>query len=160
MRASGVVLALTVFVSAFAHAGEREVIDLVARESARASNLALQLAPLKSASDVYQYTQAMPKNLSPLSALGNSERDRFIQSLRFNEKGLTQFDYSALLGLSAQQVYKILALFGMQSSAELIKSDGKSAPQTMMAPDFLLDHYCESKGTCREDNSRACTSNC
>lgn len=163
MRVSAIAFVLTVLASPFVNAGERDVIELVARDSARASSLALERAPLKSATDVYQYSQAMPKNLSPLSALSDSERDRFIQSLRFNEKGLTQFDYSILKGLPTAKVYKILALFGMQSGTELIsatpKSNGDTAPQMIMA-DFLLDHYCESKGTCREDNSRACTSNC
>ena len=163
MRVSGLALALTILVSTFASAGERDVVDLVARESVRASDLALERAPLKSASDVYQYMQAMPKNLSPLSALSGADRDKFIQSLRFNEKGLTQFDYTTLKGLSAAEVYKVLALFGLQTSADLIgvdkKSGGNPRPQMIMA-DFLLDHYCQSRATCRESSAHACTSNC
>lgn len=162
MRVSGMTLVLTLFAASFANAGERDVIDLVARDSLRASKMALEQAPLKSAADVYQYNRAMPQHLNPLSALSNSDRVRFLQSLRFNEKGLTEFDYTALRGLSSAEVYKLLALFGMQGGSDLLSSSPKSggASQQMMMAEFLIDHYCESKGTCREDNSRACTSNC
>lgn len=167
MKVFGIALFLTMMASATVSAGERDVIDLVARDAVRASNVAHQLAPLKSASDVYQYSRATPKNLSPLSALSDSERERFIQSLRFNEKGLTQFDYTALEQLSSAQVYKILSLFGMQSSAGLIRAGSNakidkdvSEPNTMRATDFLMDYRCAERATCSTSYHNACTSNC
>ena len=167
MKAFGIALFLTVMASTTVSAGERDVIDLVARDAVRASNVAHQLALLKSATDVYQYSQATPKNLSPLSALSDSDREKFIQSLQFNEKGLTQFDYTVLEQLSSAQVYKILSLFGMQSSAGLIKARSNSkidrdvSSPTMRAADFTMDARCgEAKGTCAISLGSVCTSNC
>ena len=148
-----------------AHAGEKDVIDFVAKESERSMDLAHQLAPLKSASDVYQYIQHTPKGLSPLSALPNAQRDEFTQSLRFNDRGLSQFDYTVLQSLSPTQVYKILALFGMQGSTGLVKAkpisqiDRNASVNGIMA-EFLVDYRCIGEHSCMSAIRMACTSNC
>lgn len=167
MKALMLTFILTALVSATtAAAGERDDLDVVAREAVRTSNIAHQLAPLKSAADVQQYTHATPRNLSPLSALSSSDKDRFIQSLRFNDKGLTQFDYTALTQLTPTQIYKILSLFGMQSSAGLInarpitKTDKDISNNTLMADDFLMDYRCSDRATCSSAVRSACTKNC
>lgn len=166
MKAFMLTLLFTTVVSAPLAAGERTVVDLVAKDSVRASNVALQLAPLKSASDVYQYMQATPRNLSPLSVLSDSARNNFVQSLRFNEKGLTQFDYTTLENLAPTEIYKILSLFGMQSSAGAIgarpvtKLDKDILTPSLRADDFLMDYRCSDRATCSSSVRTACTKNC
>lgn len=167
MKLFGVALFLAAIASAPVSAGEQDVIDIVARDSAHASSIARQLAPLKSASDVSQYLQTTPSRLSPFSDFSDSDREKFVQSLQFNEKGLTQFDYTVLEQLSSAQVYKILSLFGMQSSTGLIKARSNtttdrdvSAPSTMRMADFLLDYRCSDRATCSSSMRNACTSNC
>ncbi len=150
------------------NAAERQtgIADALILEGERSSQLARELAPLKSARDVYIYNNATPKHLSPLSALQRTERDRFVQSLRFNDKGLTQFDYTLLQSLSPTEIYKVLALFGMQSGSGRIKAaprtelDKDAAAPSLMMADFLTDYRCESRATCSFSVRMACTSNC
>lgn len=141
------------------------IVEYVAAEQSRTSDVAHQMAPLKSAHDVYKYMQSTPRELSPFAAMDRESRTRFVQSLKFNEKGLTEFDYTVLKGLTPSQVYRVLSLFGMQSGTPLLKA----APVTetdykinsmMLAPDFLEDYYCESRATCARTTGKACTSNC
>lgn len=161
MKVHALASALTILLSPAAAADEAQIIDLVAADALKETRLSMDLAPLKSAADVYHYHQSMPENLSPLSALSKQEQTRFIQSLRFNERGLTQFDYRILTQLDAEQVYRILALFGLQSGTSLIKDDeARNTDAVKKIRGFLPGYYCEDRGTCREDDSRACTENC
>jgi len=69
-------------------------------------------APIHSAEQLAAYMASVPGHspLEPLSAWG---RERFVRSLRFNENGLTTFDYQPLVEeLTAAQASRLLALFG------------------------------------------------
>ncbi len=137
--------------------------NLIAKDMVQTSNIAHEMAPLKSATETRQYIQSMPENLSPLNALSATERSAFVDSLRFNEKGLTQFDYTLLAKLPSDEIYRILALFGMQSSTGLIPSklnDDSHDYSLLRLADFLLDYRCSDRATCSSAVHSACTSNC
>ncbi|MGB8625099.1 MAG: hypothetical protein WCD03_02970 [Candidatus Cybelea sp.] len=62
-----------------------------------------------------------PKNASPLRYLTPDARERFLASLRFNERGVTTFRYAELQAeLSARQIREVLALFGLQRDTSMI----------------------------------------
>ena len=139
----------------------------------------LALAKIKSSADLTAYMGAMPKS-SPLLRLSAAERGRFLQSLTFNEKGVTSFDYSDLQAtLSASEIYEVLSLFGAQRVTPLIKgarinSEADRAimasPSNMASPLQLSpgigmgdDHdgyRCESPHTCVLWSGRICMSGC
>lgn len=60
---------------------------------------------------------------------GTGSKKRFVESLRFNEKGVTSFTYSDIEAeLSASQAYRLLSLFGLESaisSMHKIRVDGE-----------------------------------
>lgn len=129
--------------------------------------LDLEMAPIKSASDVASYRQSVRGKWSPLNSIAPRDRADFIKSLTFNEKGVTGFDYRYLTSLTAREIYQVLSLFGMQSGAHKIPSrDGSTikplgdAEPPLGVEGFLEDYRCESPGTCTAANFKACTSNC
>lgn len=143
----------------------------VTLQPSQATQINRELATLKSARDVYMYLQSTPKNISPLMAMDPVSRDRFVRSLRFNEKGLTEFDYTALQSLTASEVYRILSLFGMEAGTYQIQArevtpldhqiNHPAPTQTMRySGDFLEGYYCEGQHTCSQTVQKACTSNC
>lgn len=78
-----------------------------------------QLAPIQSRNQLSEYLKT--HLMSSLSALTPGAKRRFIQSLVFTEKGLGSYDYSDLrIELTATQIYKLLALFGVQRTTALI----------------------------------------
>ncbi len=76
------------------------------------------LAPIKSYSELQSYLQTFPMSASPLNKLSPAARKRFLDSLQFNEKGLTTFRSADLESeLSVSEIYAVLSLFGEQSIA-------------------------------------------
>lgn len=60
---------------------------------------------------------------SPLAALDPAARSRFIESLAFNERGLTHYRYDLLRdNLTASQGYRILRLFGAEGSGSFLRA--------------------------------------
>ncbi|MDT9000812.1 hypothetical protein RQP53_16160 [Paucibacter sp. APW11] len=141
-----------------------------------------QLAPIKSAQDLTEYlNRKLPD--SPLNKLSPAARKRFIESLRFNEKGLTTFQYTDLESeLSVSEIYQVLSLFGVQHYAAGIRGARISSPTDRLisnanfcapylAPALsqatpargLCDHdnyQCIGRATCESSGGRICTSNC
>lgn len=90
---------------------------LLAREA-----LAQAVAPIKSKEDLERYLKIIPPKSNALNLLSPAARERFIATLTFNEKGLTGFGFEDLQReLSQDQIVRVLALFGSESSALHIK---------------------------------------
>jgi len=82
------------------------------------------IAPIKSRADLGEYLQHMPPQ-SPLLALSENGRNEFLHSLVFTERGLASYRYIPLQQIDIADAYRILALFGVQSS--LAVSSGMQA---------------------------------
>ncbi|WP_445364983.1 hypothetical protein ACJJJB_12090 [Microbulbifer sp. ANSA001] len=80
-------------------------------------------APIKSEADLNHYLVANPVEKTPLGKLPEIERELFINSLKFTDKGLAGFDYGMLeYGPTATEVHDILELFGLQSFTLAMKN--------------------------------------
>lgn len=76
--------------------------------------LALAGARIKSLAEFYAYDFSVPPLANPLNRLSQAARQRFIDSLAFNERGITGYATGDLRAeLSAEQIYDILVLFGV-----------------------------------------------
>gem|GEM_PF-926624 len=77
-------------------------------------------APIHDAAQLDDHLRLLAPT-SPLAALSESARNRFIASLRFNESGLVGFYYRDIeKELNPVQAYRLLALFGAQRTIGLI----------------------------------------
>jgi hypothetical protein len=143
-----------------------DLADFLIEEKIIATQTAMRLAPLKTAKDVRMHVASTAPQLSPLQALAPAERPRFIKSLKFNDKGLVEFDYTTLAGLNSDDIYRVLALFGLQSgAAQLSAQDPGYSTQSdggydQIGDGFAKDYRCVSRATCQTAWSYACTSNC
>jgi hypothetical protein len=147
--------------------------ELSSRLQMRQSRIDAAIAPIKSKQDLQVYLATAKPGTSPLDALSFAAKQRFLASLRFNEKGITSFEYADLQNeLTPIQVYKVLALFGAQRDTAIVnappmtKTDwvvmgGPGGGTVGLPPPGDHDGYqCESRGTCRESPSAICTSTC
>lgn len=122
------------------------------------------LAPIKSS----QNLEAFNKEESPLNALPKEARQDFLDSLTFNERGLTGFNYHILeTQLSPSQIYKILALFGSQHLTPKFQQAEATTPldHLLLEQDFIpygdhLNYECISRATCAYAQQRICMSSC
>ncbi|MDP5141655.1 hypothetical protein ORJ00_02730 [Rheinheimera baltica] len=140
-------------------------------------HIALDLAVIKSTADIYKLDVAE----SPLSLLSSDTRNRFIDSLVFNERGLAGFSYIGLEAeLTPSQIYKLLGYFGAQHLASVMTN-----ARTETSTDILIlnqqppyqplrgkeitpmgppgDHKgyaCSERATCRESAGAICMSSC
>lgn len=80
-----------------------------------------RLAPIHDAAQLDDHLRTLSPG-SPLSALSEAARQRFIASLRFNEAGLVSFSYQDIQKeLSPTEAYRLLALFGAQRTMGLME---------------------------------------
>lgn len=147
------------------------------------SQVNLGLAKIKNRDDLTRVSSTS----SPLDYLSSGAKADFIESVTFNNLGVTGFNtYYLESELTLSQIYEILALLGFQSGTyqftnaqvktatdALILSQGinlkseesasdaqfYSSPLPRMS-DFLKGYRCESRGTCVDDPGAACTTNC
>lgn len=172
--AMGIALAATSF-SSIANATEipdqahhnRKMLD---------QDIALALAPIRSREQLDSYLHRTPKGQSPLDRLSPPAKSRFIESLTFNETGLTGFRYDDLQAeLSASQAYRILSLFGAQHTTRMLKQakveslldaellspagDG-SGPVCPSQPCDYAGYMCEGRATCAPNINTICMRNC
>ncbi|WKD48172.1 hypothetical protein [Microbulbifer spongiae] len=110
-----------------------------------------QAAPIKTKAQLDSYLAVTPIENTPFKALAETEREIFIDTLVFTDKGLASFHADVLsYGPTATEVYNILALFGSQSAtpslhALTIESE---ADRSIMASDqalqdwILYEHLC------------------
>lgn len=101
--------------------------------------LAELVAPIKSPQELQAHLSQFGEKRSPLMHLSASSRRTFLESLSFNESGITGFSYRELEEeLTYSQAYKVLALFGVQHMAG--KLTGLRAPSS-------LDRVIQETGT-------------
>jgi len=132
-------------------------------------DISVMLAPIRSKATLQEYLATHQKN-SPFAALSPGAKRRFVQSLRFSEKGLSGYEYGDLQHeLTVTQIYKLLSLFGVETSASAIpglkaksKSDelillrGKLNQTTLrMATDYP-GYICGGKASCVKDERAIC----
>lgn len=90
-----------------AEAAMADQFSIALREASRAA------APLKSLADVELHLKEVMA--TPLLALHEDQRRRFVNSLVFTDKGLASYSWQSLTELSVADRYRILALFGAQN---------------------------------------------
>lgn len=116
----------------------------------------------------------------PLYRLSPAARSRFIQSLRFNARGLTTFDYTDLVReLGAADIHRVLKPFGFQHLVAVLpevrvnSQEDRQVLQTLEETRRLRcgvgehcneadypGYKCASHATCEESTIHICTSNC
>lgn len=145
-------------------------------------------APIKSERSLRRHL-SVGLTESPLRFLSKPALNRFVESLRFNENGLTTYRYADLESeLTPTQIYQVLALFGQQHQARFMKGarittaldqeimqgsipgvvSGSSDDCDVLSPTQPLDpqcgghknYRCSSPGTCAPSDTLICTDNC
>jgi hypothetical protein len=130
------------------------------------------------------YFLPMDDHVSPLvSPLGKLTEDglhRFVQSITFNQKGITGFSYAEFDGMSAADAHGILELFVVERTLKLVKnvrvttkadrmvtakSCGIFSPTSGCGSDDLNPgdrdgFYCAGPGSCAPRSLWICTVNC
>ena len=145
--------------------------DFAERELAE-RELALHVAKAKSNEDLKNYLATTRADASEFKVLSSGAQKRFLQSLRFSEKGLSSFDYRDLQAeLSPTQIYQLLSLFGVQRSTASIPGLRVTSPADEMIvalggggwppgdsdlPVDYPDKWCESRATCRFSTGAIC----
>lgn len=133
------------------------------------SDISLRMAAIRSLGDVHNYVAIHRSRLTPLDALSPGNRRVFLDSLTFNNNGITGFSYAPLQGLTPSQAYKILSLFGVERLTQHVPGLSPSSDTDKMIMSPLnttgpgMDHEgyaCQSRGTCAPKMSYICTSNC
>jgi hypothetical protein len=109
---------LAIGVSGNASVAREQIQQILERQR----QLDMLSAPIHSESDLVKYDEKTDASQNPLNSLSQAARGRFLKSLVFSEKGLASFGEADLkTELSASQVYRILSLFGVQSSTQLVQ---------------------------------------
>ncbi len=139
------------------------------RKELRDKELAFLAAPIKNGDDLKEYLESIRGRSSPIDALSDGARQRFLDSLKFNERGVTGFRYSELESeLTVSQIYKILSLFGAQHAtprfkrAKIISSTDRMIG-TMNFSEAYPDHMgydCIKRATCKVEQSHICMNGC
>ena len=147
--------------------------ELLGQNRALSRDLAFLAAPIKSRADLKSHLKALGVS-SPLNQLQPEARARFVNSLTFNEKGLTGFRYQELEELSPTAIYQILALFGQQHTTGMLSGARVETDLDREIIEYTTKWYiiddengkdyqgyrCSSRATCSRSASEICTSNC
>lgn len=133
----------------------------------RESRIDYATAQIHSTDDLAKFIASPMAADSPLMAMSVAGRERFLNSLRFNEKGLTSFEYADLQAeLAPTQIYRVLQLFGAQRDTSFIidaqmKSDDDVIIMSLpRGPIDYPDYECSKRATCTWANFSICTGNC
>lgn len=125
-------------------------------------------APIHSSAQLDEYLNAL-ESTSPLKALSAPALEKFVSSLRFNESGLVSYRYSDIESeLTAQQAYRLLALFGAQRTLGLMSNIRMQSPEDERVIRRVLeipaaDHVgyeCAGRATCMRSPDRVCMGGC
>jgi|GEM_PF-2724590 len=127
-------------------------------------------APIRSHRDLARHLRLARDEGSPLFALSNEARRRFLASLSFNENGLTGYRYDDLeRELTATQAYLILALFGSQSDVARfpklrektsLDRELKATSKLQCSNGDWVDFQCVARATCRAITRYICKATC
>lgn len=176
IRLKGWMGSLLLGIATLASAAGAHAADIAAAGSSaeQRQRLALQVAqrtaPIHSAEQLAAYLQRIPAH-SPLEPLSQWGRDRFLGSLRFNESGLTTYDYQPLVEeLTASQAARLLALFGAARTLSRLpglRAVSEDDLDAMVLADGLdpvfgdhQDYRCSDRATCVKSDSFICMSGC
>lgn len=135
--------------------------------------IAYELAPIKNKADL----DILVSQPSSLDLLSPDAKSRFIQSIRFGDKGLAGFYYADLENeLSFTQIHQVLSLFGAQhlvpmfpnarvetAADTLLKTNSLNTKKLygiMGGPPGYPEYACIGRGTCRSAAAHICTNNC
>lgn len=98
-----------------------DVLALAADEQSKQEQLDVLLAPIQSAAGLQAYLDSRHQD-SPLDRLSPAALQRFLDSLTFNDSGLTGYRTDDLQEeLTATQAYRILELFGAQHTTPMLR---------------------------------------
>ncbi|WP_242629001.1 hypothetical protein ACQR53_03980 [Xanthomonas oryzae] len=103
-------------------------------------------APVHSQAQLAEYLAKAKESDSPLNLLSPQARTRFVDSLRFNERGVTSFYYADIESeLSRGQAYDLLSVFGLQDTLHVMRNIRVSndrdrfIPRTVAGNETLYD---------------------
>lgn len=123
------IIPLIILVAHFpANASSFDSVASVSRDpvpiiSKKQRQLNLAMAPVKSKRSLEYFMLSVSNSTSPLNSLSKQGRAQFLESLTFNEKGLTSFDAEILEEeLTPTQIYRLLSLFGAQHTTRMLKN--------------------------------------
>jgi len=161
----------SIFRANFASAGESVDMDAVAsaqdHQLENQARIDYAIAAIRSDEDLHRFLASAQSIDSPLNALSESSRRRFLSSLRFNDKGLTSFAYADLeTELTPTQIYRVLKLFGAEhdaaffSRAHIETDDDVKIMDMPRTPIDYRDYECAKRATCTQSNFSICTGNC
>jgi hypothetical protein len=148
--------------------------------------LRLETALVKSRAEFDKYMKDATSSASPLNKLTPENKATFINSLTFNERGLTSLSYHALeADLTPTEIYKLTALLGMPHLTSLMQNAkpvteldrllpaegaSRNAAGQLKAGNGLRNklpgfgdfegYWCISRATCEQKQGSICTSNC
>ncbi len=98
-----------------------DILTQAAAEETKREKLDVLPAPIRSAAELASYLESRGPD-SPLDRLSPAALKRFIDSLTFNENGVTGYRTDDLQSeLTATQAYRILELFGAQHTTPLLR---------------------------------------
>lgn len=151
-------------------AGERESLGAEAMRNRAIEIAQTTMAQLNSREKLDNYI-AKNQARRPLSYLTPAARKRFLNSLTFNENGLSGFRYDDLEAeLTFTQAYELLTLFGAQNrvftldlavateqDAKLFGVVEKSIPQVS---EDHKEYRCADRYSCRASTQWICMSGC
>lgn len=92
-----------------------EVTNLIDQKERDSQIASTKLAPIRSRADLDEYLKTHP--VSPFDAFSSRALERFLDSLTFNQLGLTGYRTAEIESdLTPRQAYAILSLFGVQKT--------------------------------------------
>ncbi|MDY0954445.1 hypothetical protein SOM22_07645 [Stenotrophomonas rhizophila] len=168
-----ILVALPVLLFAAAQSPAQEAItisDAVIDRELNERELALAAAPIRSRHALERYISEGRLRDSSLQRMPQAARTRFLQSLVFNENGVSSFDYRDIAShLEPMEIYAVLSLFGAQRSAGAIPGFAERAtaagmrwpPEMIEPPVDYPDKVCAAKVSCAVWDGGVCIgSNC
>ena len=143
-------------------------------EKALKDDLDFLIAPIKSSADLQRHARFAKAIHSPLMHLPAPARKRFLDSVTFNDTGVTGYRFDVLQDeLTVSQAYQVLALFGEQRDVRYLD---KAAIESELDLDVLrsldapgakaqcdeehVSYKCVSRATCQSATGFICKSNC
>ncbi|MFC3658271.1 hypothetical protein FZ025_07945 [Xanthomonas hyacinthi] len=148
---------------------------------AEQQKIARKNAKIHSSSGLTEYLAKNKTDDSPLNSLSPAARKRFIESLKFNENGVTSFYYADIESqLTSSQAYNLLSMFGLQTTLQFMhklrvnssndqgimsaygsgSGSGSGGSISPGAPEDHNDYWCSGRATCSRNVGSICTGNC
>lgn len=150
---------------------EQASIDSYNHSKLSQLHIEMALAPVKNKMDL----EELLSRPSPLDKLSSYNKESFVNSVTFGENGVSGFSMIELEDeLTVSEIYKVLALFGMQSGVSQFDNARVSEPVDMLLlkqdfpivtgqkeyKPFLEGYICVERGSCMEQAGSVCTANC